>query len=162
MDYGGGLGITSFLLKEKFPDLHILYCDFKTSHQYKFCEFLMKKFGIAGIQMIDVDDFLKGPATHYDAILAMDCFEHIPDLNATVKNLTGRTNLLIHDSTFSVNEAQPQHVNAKGNVWFIDIMLKHNFFMPENDFRIFRRFRMIVENNSLAMAFYDITETIYD
>ena len=115
--------------------------------------FLLFTDGTTLIQANSNDDILSFVAG--DGII-------ISGLNATVKNLTGRTNLLIHDSTFSVNEAQPQHVNAKGNVWFIDIMLKHNFFMPENDFRIFRRFRMIVENNSLAMAFYDITETIYD
>jgi len=82
-------------------------------------------------------------------------------LGYTIKKLACHTNLLIHDSTFHKNEAQPQHVNDKGEIWFVNLMLENNFFMPTNDFRVFRRFRMIFENNSLAMAFYDIKDDIY-
>jgi hypothetical protein len=163
IDYGGGLGISSFLLKEKFPTLDITYCDFQTGHQFKFCEFLMKKLGITGIRTIDVDALLNGLfRSHTDAVLAMDCFEHIPDLNATLKRLLIRTNLLIHDSTFHRNEAQPQHVNDKGEHWFINLMLSHSFYMPSNDFRVFRRFKMEIQNNGeLAMMFYDPHDDIY-
>lgn len=165
VDYGGGLGISSFLIKEKCPDIDILYCDFRQSHQYKFCKFLMDKLSITGIGMVDVNEFLDVGVpqsyTHYDAILAMDCFEHIPNLGGVIKKLGCHTNMIIHDSTFHRNEAQPQHVNDKGEVWFINLMLENNFFMPEGDFRVFRKFKMVLQNNSLAMAFYNVEDDIY-
>ena len=162
VDYGGGLGITTFLLHERFPDMKITYCDFEESHQCKFFKFLMKKlynngelFKVHGVPRLLAEQL------RTDAVLAMDCFEHIPDLKQTIQLLSEFTNLIIHDSTFHRNEAQPQHVNDKGEVWFINLMLEHNFFMPEQDFRVFRKFRMVLQDNSLAMAFYNISDDIY-
>lgn len=161
LDYGGGLGITSFLLQERFPGVYITYCDFRTGNQFKFCEFLMKKLGIEGIQTMDVNEALS-ITDHVDAVLAMDCFEHIPDLGATLKKLLRGTNLLVHDSTFHRNEAQPQHVNDKGEFWFINLMLENSFYMPSNDFRVFRRFKMQLQpTGDLAMMFYDPHDDIY-
>ena len=161
LDYGGGLGISTFLLKERFPDMFITYSDFQTGNQFKFCEFLMKKLSITGIHTMDVDLALNN-ISHKDAVLAMDCFEHIPDLGTTLKKLLRGTNLLIHDSTFHRNEAQPQHVNDQGEFWFVNLMLENNFYMPSNDFRVFRRFKMqLQQTGELAMMFYDPRDDIY-
>jgi SAM-dependent methyltransferase len=162
IDYGGGLGITSILLRERFPEMEILYCDFKNGHQFKFFEYLIRKLNIPNIKTIDVDELLGNPTKpHYDAVLAMDCFEHIPDLNHTLKKLLPYTNLLVHDSTFHQNIAQPQHVNHNGDSWFVNLMLSHGFFMPELNFKVFQRFKLCLEEN-LVMRFYaaqDMYET---
>ena len=161
VDYGAGLGITTLLLKEAIPDATLTYVDFLDSHQYRFLVFLTKKLGLEMPKVIDVADFMKSKEW-CDLIFSMDCFEHVVNLDDTINVLCSKTNTLIHDSCFDKNDAQPQHVNHKGNHWFVNYMLKQNFFMPGNDFRIFKKFRMqLLQTGELAMAFYDAHDTSY-
>lgn len=139
IDYGGGLGISTLMIADKFPELEITYCDFKDSHQFKFFLFLRKELQIMdGIKIIDVDEFIESDKS-FDVILAMDCFEHIPDLDNIIKMICNKTNNVIHDSTFETNDVQPQHVNSHGNLWFMNLMLKNNF-VNVKDFQLFKRF----------------------
>jgi hypothetical protein len=159
VDYGGGLGITSMYIKERIPEMNITYVDFKDSHQFKFCEFLTKKVGISNIKMMDVKEFMSGNEW-YDAVLAMDCFEHIPNMDETVAALTKQTNIIIHDSTFGKNEAQPQHVNDRGDMWFANFMLTHHFFF-ESDPRLLKKFGLIFDGRGVKLSFYNKNKDIY-
>jgi hypothetical protein len=159
VDYGGGLGITSMYIKERIPEMDITYVDFKDSHQFKFCEFLMKKLNFNGIKTMDVKDFMAGQEW-YDAVLAMDCFEHIPNMDETVQAIGKQTNIIIHDSTFGKNEAQPQHVNDRGDMWFINLMLTHHFFFL-GDPRLLRKFGLSYDGHGVKISFYSKNKDIY-
>lgn len=160
VDYGGGLGVTSMYIKERIPEMDILYVDFESSHQFKFCEFLMKKLSIKGIRTMGVKEFMDGNEW-YDAVLAMDCFEHIPNMNETIASIGRQTNIIIHDSTFGRNEAQPQHVNDQGDSWFISLMLGHHFFFPI-DPRVYRKFNLVFDGRGVKLAFYSKRKDIYE
>ena len=113
------------------------------------------------MKILDVDEFMTGKEW-YDVVLTMDCFEHIPNLDETLQNIARQTNVIVHDSSFEKNIAQPQHVNDKGPLWFINLMLKNHFMMPERDWRVFRKYRMMMVADGIAMAFYHQADNIYE
>jgi hypothetical protein len=162
LDYGGGLGIASLYIKERLPEISVFYVDFENSHQFKFSEFLAKKVNAPTIPRFDVHHILRTDTylRWFDAILAMDCFEHIPNLEETISILTKKTNIILNDSTFHRNEAQPQHVNAHGDLWFINLMLKYQFIL-EGDPRTFKRFRLDFDGKGFLPIVYDKTRPIY-
>lgn len=159
VDYGGGLGIASFYIRERMPETEILYVDFAQSHQYRFCSYLIKKLGITGVRQSSVNDFLSSDEW-FDGVLAMDCFEHIPNMEETIAGISRHTNILIHDSTFGKNEAQPQHVNDHGDLWFANLMLGHSFIW-DNDPKVYKRFRMVFDGRNIKMVTYAKEKNIY-
>jgi 16S rRNA G527 N7-methylase RsmG len=126
IDFGGGLGISAIYMSQELNLDHIYYVDLKNSKTFAFASFLIKKLGITNITILG-DSELFSSDIKADIIISNDCFEHIKNLEETTDKLIKHSNTLFHQSTFVSDHNTPQHIQNKGDMWFLKMMASKNF-----------------------------------
>lgn len=126
IDFGGGLGISSIFMSQELGLEHIYYVDLKNSKTFAFASYLIKKLDIKNITILG-DQELFDSNIFVDLIISNDCFEHIKNLDETTDRLIRHSNTLFHQSTFVSDHNTPQHIQNKGDMWFLKMMAKKNF-----------------------------------
>lgn len=125
LDFGGGVGTLCIALSQNIPELDIFYVDLGKSVTYKFAKFFMNEINVH-IKMMDVQEFFDSELC-VNFIAALDCFEHLPNLERVLDKLTQRTTHIYHNSTFVSSAVQPQHIETRGLSWFLNAMAERNF-----------------------------------
>jgi hypothetical protein len=128
LDFGGGIGTLVIALAQEVPELEeILYVDLLHSVTSHFAQFFMEEMGVADqITILDVQEFFDSDVKA-NLITALDCFEHLPNLETVIDELTSRTGHIYHDSTFRAYDTSPQHIETRGDLWFLNLMASKNF-----------------------------------
>lgn len=137
VDFGGGLGVLSIFIQQH-TDCKVYYVDLKDGVTYNFAKFLMNKFNISNIEMMGDQEFFASDV-HVDCIFAMDCFEHISNMEETFGKLTEHAYRIYHDSTFYSDATFPQHVYTPEALDFVNMCALHNFLPVQGDMRDLRR-----------------------
>ena len=153
VDFGGGLGTASIWYAQYFD--RVVYVDLKGGVTYRFAEFLINKLGITNIQMMGTEEFFDSDVV--DAIVALDCFEHIPNLSETFAKLAEHSNIIYHDSTFHSDQYSPQHVYTD-ELKFINAAAACNFIAQDEFRRYLRRVSLQyrVNNNRLTLDIFPV------
>ena len=125
VDFGAGLGVSSIYFSQELG-IDVTYVDLENSTTSRFAKFLMDKMEITNIKMMTTKEFFASDVW-CDMILAMDCFEHIPNMEETFDLLTEHSYKIYHDSTFFRNENQPQHVYTPTIIDFINMCALRNY-----------------------------------
>ena len=85
VDLGCGLGLTTSLLKQIFPNSRVIGTNLKNTKQYKYCEYLSKLYNFELVEEKDLPN-------NVDLIFASEYFEHIEDATDNIKKLIKLTN----------------------------------------------------------------------
>ena len=137
VDFGGGLGALSIFIRQQ-TDCKVYYVDLKDGVTYNFAKFLMNKFNITDIEVLGDQEFFNSNIS-VDCVFAMDCFEHIPNMEETFGKLTEHTYRVYHDSTFYTDATFPQHVYTPQILDFLNMCAMHNFLPSREDARMMNR-----------------------
>jgi len=112
LEYGGGVGnISYYMAKEGYKTEYLEL----SALQKDFLRFRIYKHNIP-IRIINVWQSLD--KNHYDAILALDIFEHIPNANEILKDQLApalkKNGILIDFSLFKKSDKDPMHYGEQG------------------------------------------------
>jgi 2-polyprenyl-3-methyl-5-hydroxy-6-metoxy-1,4-benzoquinol methylase len=151
LDFGAGLGIGS-MSWAKYTDATIYYVDLKDSITSKFAKFLMDKLNITNVVVMNDEEFFNSDL-RVDLITALDCFEHIPNMEETFDKLIEHTNVIFHDSTFYSDDIFPQHVYTPPVMEFINMCALRNFLPKTNMKLLWRAYLQFDTNQNLQINF---------
>lgn len=113
LDYGGGTGNLSLALAALGFDI-----DYRelSALQKDFVRFRRQRYGLED-RLEVLDSWAELPSGAYDAVLAFDVLEHVPDLAHVVARIAEtlkKGGLLVDTSSFSVGLANPMHHEDPG------------------------------------------------
>ena len=151
LDFGAGLGI-GCMSWAKYTDATIYYVDIKDSITSKFAKFLMNKLDVNNIVIMNDVEFFDSNL-QIDLITALDCFEHIPNMEQIFDKLIEHTNTIFHDSTFYTNDIFPQHVYTPRMLDFINMCALRNFLPKQNGKLLSRVYLTFDSSGTLQVNF---------
>lgn len=151
IDFGGGLGVTSIYLAQEL-NCKVYYVDLKDSITSKFAKFLMNKMNVTSVEMLTDEEFYNSSITA-DAIVSLDCFEHIPDMEDTFDKLTLHSNVIVHDSTFFSDQWSPQHVYTPTMLDFLNMCALRNYIPRASSNILWRVYLSISDKTELQIKF---------
>lgn len=126
LDFGGGTGNLSLALAAH--GFRVSYREL-SALQKDFTRFRVQRYGLQ--QRVDIlDSWADLPADTFDAVLAFDVFEHLPDLAQVVDQVAASLvegGLLVDTSSFFVGLANPMHHEDPG----LESLLRTHGVVPE-------------------------------
>ena len=146
IDFGAGLGVSSIYLSQQLG-VEVIYVDLKDSVTSKFAKFMMKKLNITNIQMMTTEELFDSNI-HCDMILAMDCFEHIINMEEIFDKLINHSYKIYHDSTFFSNKNQPQHIYTPLPIDFYNMCALRNY-IPNRNPNLLNRIYLEFDNKGI-------------
>jgi 2-polyprenyl-3-methyl-5-hydroxy-6-metoxy-1,4-benzoquinol methylase len=150
VDFGGGLGVASAWLKQEC-NVDVIYVDLPDSVTSKFAKFLFGKLNL-DIPMMTDEEFFNSHIK-VDMISAMDCFEHIPNMDETFDKLTEHSYVIMHDSTFFRDRWSPQHVYTPDQRTFTNMALLRNYVIRDDPSLLWRAYLVLENNNQITLKF---------
>jgi hypothetical protein len=151
VDFGGGIGMNAIYLS-KNTDCKIYYVDLPNSVTSRFAKFLMNKFGVTNVEMMTDEEFFSSNL-FVDAVVAMDCFEHIPNMEETFDNIIEHTHVVFHQSTFHADKWSPQHVYTPNMLDFINMCALRNYLPRGNPELLWRSYIQFDNQGNLKVNF---------
>jgi len=151
LDFGAGLGIGCIYWAQN-TNVDVYYVDLKNSVTSKFARFLANKFNVTNIKFMNDEEFFKSNIS-VDLITALDCFEHIPNMEEIFDKLVDHSNVIFHDSTFYSDEVFPQHVYTPSILEFLNMCALRNYIPRNNSKLLWRAYLQFNKDSQLSINF---------
>lgn len=138
LDFGCGIGIPAFAFAERGHK--VTACDIAGTGTFEFLKWRAKKRGVEICFHESRGGVPHLGGTLYDAVVAMDTLEHIPEWRTVLRELSSHLNpmgVLFSNNAILDDQLHPEHYTL-GNAEFIQVCIK-NGLMPFNQIAYTKR-----------------------